>query len=135
MNGRVVAISVVVVVAALAVVAWVERASPLVERIAQPLGLPSPDATPDTAKTLAAAGVHKCRVGSRIVYIDQACPVGSKELAANGGTMTITSFPKPAPEPGAIASAIAGGALVKPMDREERDRLREKQIDDAANRQ
>jgi hypothetical protein len=52
-------------------------------------------------------------------------------VAANGGTMTVTSFPKPRRRRRRPCSA---GPLVKPMDPDERDRLRDKAIEDAANR-
>ena len=80
------------------------------------------------------AGVHKC-VGQRgTTYLDRPCPAGSREVAADGGTLTVTSFPKPARTPAALASAVLGDPLAKPLDLEERDRLRDKAIEDAANR-
>ena len=84
--------------------------------------------------TLHEAGVHKC-VGNRgTIYLDRPCAAGTREVAADGGTMTVTSFPKPAPTPASLASAVLGGPLVKPMIADERDRLRDKAIEDAANR-
>ena len=113
--------------------AWFARdAAPLRPVVAR-LGVAPADAAPDTAKTLAAAGVHKCRVGARVVYSDQPCPAGSRELAANGGTVTVMSFPKPAPVPASAASGLAG-ALVKGLSRDEIDVLRDKQVEDAAKR-
>ncbi len=113
---------------------WFFRTSAPVTRAAQAMGLSTQGSTPSTAATLQAAGVHKCVGAGGTVYIDGPCPGGSREVAANGGTMTVTSFPKPMPTPSALASGVLGGALVKPIDPEERDRLREKAIDDAANR-
>jgi hypothetical protein len=87
-----------------------------------------------TPPALQSAGVHKC-VGARgTAYLDGPCPKGSRELAANGGTLTVISFPKPAPAPSTLASGVFGGPIVKPMNNEERDRLRDKQVEDAANR-
>ena len=86
--------------------------------------------TPSTSAALQAAGVHKCVGAGGVRYLDGPCPKGSHEVAANGGTMTVTAFPKPVAPP----SAFASGPLVKPMDPEERDRLRDKAIDDATNR-
>ena len=85
-------------------------------------------------QSLHAAGVHKCVGAGGTTYLDRPCPSGTHEAASNGGTMTVTSFPKPAPTPASLASAVFGGPLVKPMDPEERDRLRDKAIEDAANR-
>ena len=84
--------------------------------------------------SLHAAGVHKCVGAGGTTYLDRPCPSGTREATANGGTMTVTSFPKPAPTPGSLASAVLGGPFVKPMDPEERDRLRDKAVEDAANR-
>jgi len=80
--------------------------------------------------SLQAAGVHKCVGGGGTRYIDGPCPAGTREVAATRGTVTVTTFPKPAP----LASSAPGGAIVKPMDPDERDRLRDKAIEDAANR-
>lgn len=117
-------------VGAAAVAAWFWRDSPAVRQATQAVGLPGRDSTPSTHEALAAAGVHKCRTASGIVYLDKPCPKGSTELAANGGAVTVMSFPKPAAEP----SALASGPLVKGFGKEEIDRLRDKQIEDAANR-
>ena len=117
----------------LAAAAWFGRGIAPVARAARMIGLPPENATPDAATTLQAAGVHKC-VGARgTSYIDGPCPAGTREAAAHGGTMTVTSFPKPAPAPSSSAFGL-GRPLVKPMDPDERDRLRDKAIDDAANR-
>ena len=93
-------------------------------------GRMSRGSAPSTAGALQAAGVHKCVGAGGTNYIDGPCPVGSHEVAANGGTMTVTSFPKAVQAP----SMLASGPLVRPMDPEERDRLRDKAIDAAANR-
>ena len=121
----------VVVALGLAAAAWFYRGSAPVASAAHAVGIPTESTTPDTAATLQAAGVHKC-VGARgTAYIDGPCPAGSREVAAHGGTMTVTAFPKPPKTP---ASSILGGPLVKPMDPEERDRLRDRAVEDAANR-
>ena len=120
-----------VVAIGLGVAAWFYRGAPMIASTARAVGVQVESTTPDTAATLQAAGVHKC-VGARgTAYIDGPCPAGSHEVAAHGGTMTVTSFPKPVSPP---ASSTLGGPLVKPMDPEERDRLRDKAIEDAANR-
>lgn len=123
-----------VVVIGLAVAGWFYRDTPIVRRASEATGLGSGDSTPATGKSLAAAGVHKCQTAGGIVYVDHACPRGSRELSANGGAVTVMSFPKAAPPPDAPGSGLLGAPLVKGMSVEERDRLREKQIDDAANR-
>ena len=120
-----------VVVVGLAVAAWCLRASPMLAGAARSIGVRTEDSTPDAAATFQAAGVHKC-VGARgTSYSDGACPTGTREVAASGGTVTVTSLPKPAPPP---SSSVLGGPIVKPMDPDERDRLRDRAVDDAANR-
>jgi hypothetical protein len=120
-----------VVFAGLAAAGWVYRGAAPLAGAARAVGLPTDASQP---QSLQAAGVHKC-VGSRGTrYLDGPCPAGTREVAATHGTMTVTSFPKPAPTPSALASSVLGGPIVKPIDPEERDRLREKAIDDAANR-
>jgi len=123
-------IAVVVALGLAAAAAWFQRGSPTLSGI-----VPTQGSTPETGATLKAAGVHKCVGGGRTSYVDgAACPAGTHEVAASGGTMTVTSFPKPKPAPGAGASSPFGGPIVKPMDPEERDRLRDKAIEDAMNR-
>ena len=128
MNLRIVVATVVAF--GLAAAAWCYRGAAPVADLARRVGLPTENAAPPTASTLKAAGVHKCVGAGGTLYADGPCPAGSHEVAANGGTMTVTSFPKPAARPMAFAS----GPLVAPMDPDERDRLRDKAIDDAANR-
>ena len=126
---------VVVVALGLAAAGWFYRGSPALGGVPHAVGVPIDSTTADTATTLKAAGVHKCVGGGRTSYVDgAACPAGTREVAANGGTVTVTSFPKPAPAPGALASSVLGGPIVKPMDHDVRDRLRDKAIEDAANR-
>jgi hypothetical protein len=129
MNLKIVAATVVAL--GLAAAAWFFRGTEPVGAALRAVGVPVESTTPSTAATLQAAGVHKCVGGTGTSYIDGPCPRGTHEVAANGGTMTVTSFPKPAPAP---ASSAFGGPILKPMDAEERDRLRDKAIDDAANR-
>jgi hypothetical protein len=112
---------------ALAVTAWFLRDAPALADAKRALG-----AAPASALQL--AGVHKCVGASGTRYLDGPCPAGSREVAVTHGTMTVTSFPKPAPAPSALGSAVLGGPLVKPLDPEERDRLRDQAIEDAANR-
>jgi len=116
---------------ALAAAAWSLRDAPAATDARHALGL-GPARTP--TPTLQSAGVHKCVGASGTSYRDGPCPAGSHEVAATHGTLTVTSFPKPSPTPSALASGVLGGPLVKPMDPEERDRLRDKAIEDAANR-
>lgn len=132
MNLRIVIATVVAL--GLALAAWFYRGSAPVARAARAIGVSTESSTPLTGPTLKAAGVHKCVGPEGTSYIDGACPRGTREAAANGGTMTVTSFPKPAPSPMALASGVLGGPVIKPMDPEERDRLRDKAVDDAANR-
>jgi len=127
-------VSATVVALGLAAAAWFYRGTAPVADAVRAIGLHGADSTPDTASTLRAAGVHKCVGAAGTRYIDGACPRGTREVAANRGTLTVTAFPKPAPAPSSLASSGLGGPLVRPMDPDERDRLRDKAIDDAANR-
>jgi hypothetical protein len=116
-----------VVVLGMAAAAWFYRGSAPLAGAARAVGV-APDAA---VPTLQSAGIHKCVGPQGTNYIDGPCPSGSREVAATHGTMTVTSFPKPAAAP---ASSLLGGPLVKPIDFEERDRLRDKAIEDATNR-
>ena len=120
-----------VVALGLAAAAWFHRGTAPMAGAARAVGMPGESTTPETASTLQAAGVHKCVGTSGTSYVGGPCPHGTREVAANGGTMTVTSFPKPVAAP---ASSVFGGPLLKPMDPDERDRLREQAIEDAANR-
>ena len=124
----------VAVALGLAAAAWLYRGSAWMASAARAVGVSTESSTPLTAPTLKAAGVHKCMGAEGTSYVDGPCPRGTREAVANGGTMTVTSFPKPVPVSAAFASGVLGGPLVKPMDPEERDRLRDKAIEDAANR-
>ena len=116
-------------VVTLATTAWCLRDSPALSTARRVLGL-SADAPP----TLQAAGVHKC-VGARgTVYTDGPCAAGSREVAARGGTVAVMSFPKAAPAPASSASGLLGGPIVQSVDPGERDRLRDRAVDDAMNR-
>jgi len=130
MSSRLRLVIAVVVALGLAA-AWFWRASPPLAGAARLIGVQPESTTPDAAATFKAAGVHKCVGAHGTSYSDAPCPAGTREAGAGGGTVTVTSFPKPAPAPG--SSALAG-PLVKPMDPDERDRLRDKAIEDAANR-
>ncbi len=124
---------VVAAVAALGLTAaaWFYRGAAPIASAARAIGLPGENPAPQAGTTLQAAGVHKCLEPHGTAYIDGPCPAGSREVAARGGTLTVTSFPKAAPRP---ASSVLGGPLVRPIDPDERDRLRDQAIDDAANR-
>ena len=80
------------------------------------------------------AGVRKCRVNGSIVYVDQDCPRGSKELAADGGAFTVV--PSGADSSTAATDRPAGRSstirddLLKPGD----PNLREKMIERAVGR-
>jgi hypothetical protein len=115
----------------LAAAGWFLRGSAPVAGAARALGMPVESATPPT---LQAAGVHKCVGVGGTRYIDSACPKGTREAVASGGTMTVTAFPKAARPPTAVASGVLGGPLVQGMDPDARDRLRDKAIEAAANR-
>jgi hypothetical protein len=131
MNTRLAIAIAVVAVLGLAAAAWVWRGAAPVAGAARAIGVQTEGSTPDAAATFRAAGVHKCVGAHTTSYSDGACPAGTREVAASGGTVTVTSFPKPAPAP---TSSPFGGPIVKPMDPDERDRLRDRAIDDAANR-
>ena len=136
-----------------ALVAWRYRDSPTVRqltgRVAEPaLALPglaeSMPAEPASAASVPArkpapppkriAGVRKCRVNGSIVYVDQDCPRGSKELAADGGAFTVV--PSGADSSTAATDRPAGRSstirddLLKPGD----PNLREKMIERAVGR-
>ena len=129
MKTRMIVAMAAALVVALAAAGWFLRDSPILATAMRAVGL-----SPASPATLQAAGVHKC-IGARgTSYIDGPCPAGSREVAASGGTVTVMSFPKPVPAPASMASGILGGPIVKPMDPDERDRLREKAVDDAMNR-
>jgi hypothetical protein len=133
MNARTMGLT-AAVVAVLLAAAWWQRDSAPMTSLRRAVGLPADSAVPTTTETLHAAGVHKCQTAGGILYVDAACPKGSRELAANGGTVTVMPFPKPAPAPSSFASGILGKPLVEGMPPEERDRVRDKQVDDAMNR-
>lgn len=80
------------------------------------------------------AGVRKCRVNGSIVYVDQDCPPGSRELAADGGSFTVVpsqgdSSTAATDRPAARPSTIRED-LLKPGD----PTLREKMIERAVGR-
>lgn len=129
MNIRIVIAAVVAI--GLAAAAWYWRAAAPVAGAARLIGVQPESTTPDAAATFKAAGVHKCVGAHGTSYSDGPCPAGTREAAASGGTVTVTSFPKPVAAP---SSSVLGGPIVKPMDPVERDRLRDKAIEDAANR-
>jgi hypothetical protein len=83
-----------------------------------------------TGAALSAAGVHKCQGAGAVLYVDHACPPGTRELAANGGTVNVVPFPK-APPP---ATAASGPGLIQGMSPAEVDRMRDRMIEQAANR-
>jgi len=118
------------VVVGLAAAGWFCRGAAPLAGVARAV-LPADGSQPPS---LQAAGVHKCVGNGATSYIDGPCPAGTREAAATHGTMTVTAFPRPAPTPSALASSVLGGPIVKPMDPDERDRLRDKAIEDAANR-
>jgi hypothetical protein len=93
-------------------------------------GMATGHSSPSTGAALSAAGVHKCQGSSGVLYVDHACPEGTRELAANGGTVNVMSLPKPRPAP----AAASGSRLVQGMSPEEVDRMRDRMIEDAANR-
>lgn len=75
-------------------------------------------------------GVHKCRLpDGRVVYADRPCDRGAREQAMGGGTVTTV----PALAPRRPPSAASAG-LIQGFDPATVDRLREQQIDAAANR-
>lgn len=131
MNPKIGVAVAVLVALGLATAAWFYRGAAPVASAARAIGLPGENPAPQAGTTLQAAGVHKCVGSHGTAYIDGPCPAGSREVAAHGGTLTVTSFPKAAPRP---ASSVLGGPLVRPIDPDERDRLRDQAIDAAANR-
>jgi hypothetical protein len=93
-------------------------------------GLSSGGASPHTGAALSTAGVHKCQGPSGVLYIDHACPAGTRETAADGGTLSVVTFPKAAP----ATPAASDPRLLQAMSREEVDRMRDRMIEEAANR-
>jgi hypothetical protein len=93
-------------------------------------GLAAGGAAAPTGASLSSAGVRKCRTASGILYADQACPPGSHEIAANGGTVNVVSFPKPAP----AEAAASGSRIVEGMSPDEINRMRDRMIDQASSR-
>lgn len=131
MSARLRLVIAAVVMLGLAAAVWYWRASAPVAGAARAIGLQPESTTPDAAATFKAAGVRKCVGAHGTSYSGAPCPAGTREVAAGGGTVTVTSFPKLAPAP---ASVLPGAPIVRPMDPAERDRLRDKAIEDAANR-
>ena len=86
--------------------------------------------SPRTGAVLSAAGVHKCQGAGGVLYVDHACPPGTRELRADGGTVTVVPFPNAAP----AKSAASGAGLIQGMSPEEVDRMRDRMIEQAANR-
>jgi hypothetical protein len=133
MNGRLLTTA-ALAVAAMAAAAWFGRDTATMLALEHALHLRADPPARTTTETLHAAGVHKCRTSAGILYVDAACPKGSSEVKATGGTVTVMPFPRPAPTMPTFASGAPGGPLIKPMDPAERDRLRDKAIEDAADR-
>jgi hypothetical protein len=98
----------------------------LLRRAGQALG--TGDSTPETGAALSKAGVHKCSGANGVLYLDHACPPGTREVAASGGAVTVMSFPAP-PKP-----AASGPRLMQGMSPEEVDKFRDRMIEQAANR-
>jgi hypothetical protein len=117
----------IAIVAALAIGVGLGMHPELLRRIAP--GLSSGDASPRTGPALSAAGVHKCQGAGGVSYVDHACPPGSRELAANGGTVNVVAFPKAPPK-----ASASGPGLVQGPSQEEVDRMRDRAIEQAANR-
>ena len=120
-----------VVAIGLAAAAWFYRGSAPLAGAARAVGLPADDSLPPS---LQAAGVHKCVGSGGTRYLDGPCPAGTRDVETTHGAMTAMSFPKAAAAPSAFASSVLGGPVVKPIDPEERDRLRDRAVEDAANR-
>jgi len=136
MSGK--AVGLLLIVAAVGAGLWIGRDHcATLDYVTHAVGLPGGDSTPATGPALAAVGVHKCQTAAGVTYSDRPCAKGVRELAANGGTVTVMSFPKAAPPPEVGASGgpgLIGSPIVKGFTPEQVDRLREKAIDDAANR-
>jgi len=86
----------IVILAALAGAGWFYRDTPEVRRWIPPAlytltqAPPSKSgAAPGPAAAAAAAGVHKCRQGGKLVYTNGDCPPGSVEQPVSGGSVTV----------------------------------------------
>lgn len=124
MMGRLPVVMVAVAVAA--GLAWSSRDAPWARHLTGQL----PGSNANATLSAPPARVRKCRgPDGQVVYSDRPCERGAREQAMGGGT--VTTVPALAPKP---APNAASGALVPGFDPATVDRLREQQIDAAANR-
>ena len=100
--------------AALGAALWWQRDHPAVQRLLPGVVSKLPPALTAPAGAPAAAAVggrlRKCRSGGQLLYTDGACPPGSREEAADGGTVTVLPAVKPAAASAAAAPASAPAA-------------------------
>jgi hypothetical protein len=107
-------------------IVWSSRDAPWARHVVDSL----PGGSTGATLTTPPAGVHKCRLADgQIAYSDRPCERGTRAQAMGGGTMTTVPALGPRPAPSA-----ASGGLVQGFDPATVDRLREQQIDAAANR-
>lgn len=101
--------------AALVAAVWWQRDHPAVQRLLPGAVSKLPSAlTPPAATPAAVSGrLRKCRSGGQLLYTDGACPPGSREEAADGGTVTVL----PAVRPTAANAAAAPASAQTPLRR------------------
>jgi hypothetical protein len=75
-----------------------------------------------------AGTVRKCVAGAQVLYSDSACPAGSREVAASGGTVTV--LPAARTMPGAASRPLPNvrDLLVDPQAVDIKDRRMEEVI-------
>ncbi|MEY4748188.1 MAG: hypothetical protein RIQ60_402 [Pseudomonadota bacterium] len=110
MTRRAVLFSVALLVLAgvLAAVAWTQRDAAWMRRLTGTVGgVPGAAWQDDRAAAgTGPTGVHKCRQGQAVIYVNVPCPNGSQPLAMDGGAVTLVPAHK-APPPVAEAGSRA----------------------------
>ena len=91
---------VLLLVAGLSATAWVLRDSDFVRRLIRPDAVdsgradkngrePPTDGGSARLNRPESMGVHKCKQGTEVIYINGACPQGSKQQSITAGTVTV----------------------------------------------
>jgi hypothetical protein len=107
-----------IVIATLAIVAWLQRDSTIVRdgafgQLAAPGDAPhtarttpvdSRSAQGGTGQAKPVVAVRKCLIDGKLIYTNEACPPGSREQAL-GGALTVMSFRSPTAAQPSVATA------------------------------